>query len=95
MSEMDKPRIKVDFNELLEPDLILLSKTNERIDSKGNKISLSEGVKVYLYEYNNYQDGVDEYLYADGIVVKNEIQENPVAIWCCRINENGIKVKAT
>lgn len=33
---MDKPRVRVDFNELLEQDLVLLSKNDETEDSDGN-----------------------------------------------------------
>lgn len=37
---MDKPSIRVDFNELVQEDVVLLSKTNEVEDSGGNLISL-------------------------------------------------------
>ncbi|UTA47569.1 hypothetical protein L1F30_15615 [Simiduia sp. 21SJ11W-1] len=89
---MDKPRIKVDFNELLDKDLVFLSKTDTREDSDGNVVILSEGLHVSLYEHNEYSDGEIEYLYAEGVVVPNVIQENPIAIWCCKINEKGITV---
>lgn len=92
---MDKPRIQVDFNELLETNLIFLSKTDERENSEGSIIKLSEGVHVSLYEFNHYDDGVKEYLLAEGMVELNTIQEKPVAKWCCRINENGISIKNT
>jgi hypothetical protein len=89
---MDKPRLRVDFNEMLEEDLVLLSTTNERKDSEGNIIKLSEGKVVSLYEFNKYDDGESEYLLAEGVVVPNLIQKNPVVIWCCRINKEGIVV---
>jgi len=92
---MNKPRIKVDFNELLEEDLVLLSKTDERQDSKGNVIKLSIGIPVSIYEFNRYDDGLEEYLFADGVVELNTIQKNPVAKWCCRIDKNGITTKNT
>jgi len=47
---MDRPRIYVDFNELLEPDLVLLSKTDVRADSSGAEVALVEGLRVYVYE---------------------------------------------
>lgn len=92
---MDKPRIKVDFNELMEKDLVLLSKTNEVKDSAGQKITLQVGKQIAIYEYNHYESGEKEYLLAEGIAVLNEVQESPIAKWCCRINEHGIKVVST
>jgi hypothetical protein len=89
---MDKPRIKVDFNELLSKDLVLLSKTDEIEDSTGQKISLYDGLPVSIYEFNHYADGEKEYLLADGVAVRNTFQNNPVAKWCCRINQYGITV---
>ncbi len=92
---MDKPRIKVDFNELMEKDLVLLSKTDEIEDSTGQRITLQVGKPVAIYEYNHYENGEKEYLLAEGIAVLNETQENPIAKWCCRINEHGIRVVST
>lgn len=92
---MDKPRIRVDFNELIEEDLILLSKTDQREDSDGNVIDLSSGLEVSIYEYNHYDDGTKEYLLADGVVELNSSGKSPIAKWCCRISGNGITVKNT
>ena len=92
---VDKPRIRVDFNEIIEENVVLLSKTDEREDSDGNLIQLREGRDVALYEYNHYKDGEEEYLFAEGVVVANTFQENPVAIWCCRINEKGITIETS
>lgn len=92
---MDKPIIKVDFNELIEKDLILLSKTDEVEDSVGRKITLQVGMPVATYEYNHYENGEKEYLLAEGIAVLNETLQSPIAKWCCRINLHGIKVVNT
>ena len=96
---MDKARIQVDFNELVQEDLVLLSKTDEVTDSDGNKIILSEGKNVSVYEFNDYKDGTKEYLFADGVAELNDPEVNgqwsSVAKWCCRINENGITTKIT
>jgi hypothetical protein len=87
---MNKPRIKVDFNELLESNLLLLSKTDVVEDSSGAKIQLHEGLTVSIYEFNHYDNGDKEYLLAEGVVVLNTFQTNPVAKWCCRIDARGI-----
>jgi hypothetical protein len=96
---MDRPRIKVDFNEMVEEDLVLLSKTDTVFDSEGNKITLVEGKKVYLYEYNEYDKNEKEYLLAEGVAELNKPDINGVwskaAKWCCRINENGVQVEST
>ena len=92
---MDRPRIRVDFNELVKDDLVLLSKSDLVTDSAENEITLSEGMKVFVYEFNHYDDGTKEYLLADGIAELNNLEINgkwsAAAKWCCRIDEKGIK----
>ncbi len=95
IESMDKPRIKVDFNELMEPNLVLISQADERTDSKGNIIKLFSGAFVYLYEYNKYDDGEEEYLFAEGVVELNDKLMNKHAKWSCRINDKGIVAKYT
>lgn len=94
---MDKARIRVDFNELIQEDLVLLSKVDEVIDSEGHSFVLTQGMPVAIYEYNKYQDGGSEYLLAEGIVELNNPEINSswskAAKWCCRINGTGIIVK--
>ena len=95
--KLDKPRVRVDFNELVQEDVVLLSKTDEVIDSAGNCLILTEGLEVSIYEYNDYGDGDKEFLLADGVAELNDITRNgewcKVAKWCCRINKNGIEHK--
>jgi hypothetical protein len=96
---MDKPRIQVDFNELVQEDVVLLSKIDEVVDSAGNKILLSEGMKVSVYEYNYYESGEKEYLLAEGVAELNNLAVNgewsKAAKWCCRIDKNGITSQIT
>lgn len=93
--KIDRPRICVDFNELVEPDLVLLSQTDQRVDSDGVTIELSEGLEVHIYEYNKYDDGEEELFTADGLVELNDKSINKNAKWSCRINSNGIITKYT
>ena len=96
---MDKARIKVDFNELVSDDLVLLAQDDTVTDSDGNEIILSDGMEVSIYEFNHYKDNTKEYLLASGTVELN----NPIlngewskaAKWCCRINAKGIEAKIT
>ena len=69
---MDRPRIKVEFNERIESDLVLISKTDERTESEGNIIKHFSSNFVYRYEYNKYEYGEEEYLFAEGIVELND-----------------------
>jgi hypothetical protein len=95
MKSMDKPRIQVDFNELVQSDVVLLSKTDLVVDSAGVGILLTEGLPVFVYEYNHYADGTEEYLLADGIAELNNTAFNgewsKAAKWCRRINEYGVR----
>lgn len=94
LHNMDRPRIRVDFNELVEFDLVLLSQTDLVVDSNGNEVLLSEGLNVFIYEFNNYDDGTKEYLLANGVAEINNTEVNGqwtrTAKWCCRIDGNGI-----
>lgn len=93
---MDRPRIQVDFNETVQSDLVLLSKTDVRTDSEGKEIFLSEGLPVFVYEFNHYADGTKEYLLADGTAELNDPAENgewsAIVKWCCRIDQQGIRL---
>jgi hypothetical protein len=92
---MDKPRIRVDFNELVQADVVLMSKTDLVVDSAGYRVLLTEGLPVFVYEYNHYADGTEEYLLADGTAELNDTAINgewsKAAKWCCRINELGVR----
>lgn len=96
---MDKARIQVDFNELVQPDLVLLSKTDNAVDSEGNEILLFEGLKVFVYEFNHYDDGIKEYLLASGVAELNDPNVNGqwsnAAKWCCRIDDKGIEIETS
>jgi len=92
---MDRPRLRVDFNELVQDDLVLLSKSDLVKDSEGTEFFLSEGLTVFVYEFNDYEDGTKEYLLADGVAELNSPEANgnwtKPAKWCCRIDKNGIR----
>ena len=89
---LDRPRIYVDFNEMLDKDLVLLSKEDSKVDSTGNMIALTEGKEVYVYMDDSDEYGNPDYLIAHGIVVRNnEKGWSSAAKWCCRIDENGIQ----
>jgi hypothetical protein len=48
MKDMDKARIRVDFNELVQPNVVLLSQADLVVDSRGTEIPLTEGLPVSI-----------------------------------------------
>ncbi|NDZ14711.1 hypothetical protein [Variovorax sp. WS11] len=90
---MEQARISVDFNEMLAPDLVLLSKTDIRTNSAGETILLREGLQVHVYEADSDADGKPNNLIADGAVERNVSSASwaVAAKWCCRINKDGIR----
>jgi hypothetical protein len=88
MPTLDRPRIQVDFNAMVEQDLVLLSREDEKRDSAGDVIQLSEGLRVYLYMPDADDDGVPRDLLATGVVELNRAQDWSASTrWCCRIDE--------
>lgn len=89
---MKEPRIYVDFNEMVEEDLVLLSKTDYKLDSAGNLVLLFEGLLVKIYMDDVDEAGNVDNLIAEGIVEKNTITDSwgSAAKWNCRINKEGI-----
>ncbi|MDR2547054.1 MAG: hypothetical protein LBC96_06010 [Lachnospiraceae bacterium] len=89
---MDKPRIYVDFNEMVNNSIVLLSKDDSKIDSTGNIIKFYEGMPVSIYS-DDQENGEIDNLIADGIAIKYDLSKykcwNHVK-WCCQIDEKGI-----
>ena len=88
---MKEPRIYVDFNEMVESNLVLLSKTDFKEDSDGNLIELKEGMVVKIYENSENENNEEDNLIAEGTVELNTYKDwASAAKWNCRINEKGI-----
>lgn len=89
---MNSPRIYVDFNEMLEDNLVLLSQQDTKQDSSGNIIQLHAGLKVHVYMDDVDQAGQRDNLIADGMVERHPgVGWGMVAKWCCRIDSKGIR----
>lgn len=88
---MKEPRLYVDFNEMIEDDLVLLSRTDIKLDSNGNSIELKEGLKVKIYSDDLNSCNEKDNLIADGVVELNTHGGWATDVkWNCRINESGI-----
>ena len=90
---MIKPRIYVDFNELVSRDMVLLSKSDSKTDSHGNLVTFYEGMPVSIYSDDISDDGQIDNLIAEGIAVKHDLSNYlhwKDVKWCCRIDSKGI-----
>lgn len=89
---MKVARIRVDFNEMLEGDLVLLSKADVKKDSQGNDVHLYEGLNVKIYDCDSNDVNGEDNLIAQGVVELNTSSVNWAknAKWNCRIDRNGI-----
>lgn len=89
---MKEARIYVDFNEMLEDNLVLLSKTDIKKDSDGNDVILYQGLQVKIYGDDLNDSNEEDNLIAEGVVELNNSSESwaKAAKWNCRINDDGI-----
>jgi hypothetical protein len=89
---MKKSMFHVDFNEMLEPDLVLLSAEDTKVDSHGKSVALYEGLHVIVYAKDTDSNGNADNLLAAGVVERNRstVVWAAPAKWCCRIDGVGI-----
>jgi hypothetical protein len=87
-----RPRFYVDFNELIEPNLVALSRDDTKCASTGEGVLLSEGLAIEVYSDDVGDDGKPDNLVAFGMVERNSTTGWARDIrWCCRIDSNGIR----
>jgi len=93
---VDKPRIYVDFNEMVDNKagiMVLLSKNDRKKDSAGNIVTFYEGMPVSIYS-DDEEDGKPDNLIAEGIATQYDLSAHPHwahVKWCCLIDKNGIR----
>lgn len=90
---MDKARIYVDFNELVDENTVLLSKDDTQMDSDGNIITFYEGMRVSIYSDDLDDNGEEDNLIAEGIAVKRDLSDYgrwKNVKWCCCFDKNSI-----
>lgn len=80
----------VDFNKLMENDLLPFSQKDEKENVCRQLISLYEGLRVNIYmDDTDDQDNRDD-LVGTGYVTANKTGIYPHTKWCCQIDEKGI-----
>ena len=62
----------VDFNKLVEFDVVLLSQTDTKKDVHGNDVYLTEGLPIAIYSDDVGEDGKLDNLVAEGVVIPNK-----------------------
>ncbi|HVB82284.1 MAG TPA: hypothetical protein VNE82_20315 [Candidatus Binataceae bacterium] len=91
-TKINPPRLYVDFNEMLERDLVLLSQHDTKLDVSGVAVSLHEGLVVDIYSDDVGTDGQPDNLVASGLVERNRHEGWAKHVkWCCRIGPEGIR----
>jgi hypothetical protein len=79
------PRLFVDLNELIEPNLYLISNEDTKIDIDNQAIRLIEGLEVELYGEGLSEDPSNMESYGKGIVELNRANDWSKRIkWCVR-----------
>ena len=89
---MNRLRLYVDFNELIEPNLVALSRDDTKVAVTGEKVLLREGLAIEVYSDDVSDKGEPDNLIASGHVERNSKSGWANYIkWCCRIDNEGIR----
>jgi hypothetical protein len=89
---VDRPLLYVDFNEMLDKNLVLLSRLDITSDLSGNDVALREGLAVDVYTDDVDANGRRDNLVASGVVEENRSTGWGAHVkWCCRIDSRGIR----
>lgn len=89
----DRPILMVDFNELIEANLVLLSQHDRKLDTSGRPVELREGLAIAIFCDDDLDDdGNVDPMFAKGVVELNSLGGWAAHVkWCCRIDEEGIR----
>jgi hypothetical protein len=87
-----RPLLYVDFNEMVESDLVLLSQADTKLDVNGKEVALREGLLVDVYTDDVDEHGNPDNLVASGVVERNQATDWSAHVkWLCRVDHRGIK----
>lgn len=87
-NKLDKSRIWLDFNEICDQDIYLLSQADIVNDSNGDDVELYEGLHISVFDFDKDANNNDDYLLAEGIVKRNELAIYPHIKWLCHLLDN-------
>lgn len=87
---MKEARIYVDLSEMIEENIVYLTKEDHIYDSKKKIIKLKEGLKVKLYSDDFISCSEKDNLIADGVVTRNSgVTVTQNSEWYCRLSSRG------
>jgi len=88
---MKRPLLYVDFNEMLDRDLVLLSQGDTKRDVYDRIVEMQEGMAVAIYMNDPDINGNPGHLVAGGVIERNQDNGWSKHVkWCCRIDSKGI-----
>ncbi len=94
MESLSEPKFRVDFNEMIERDLILLSQTDFKHDVFGNEVKLEEGLRITAIMEDIDANGKRDNIIARGTVELNMSGASMHCKWNLRINVVGIQYES-
>jgi hypothetical protein len=68
---MTRPKLYVDFNELIDENLVALSASDTKLAVTGESILLRDGLAIEVYSDDLNDDGQPDNLVASGVVERN------------------------
>ena len=81
----------IDFNEMIDCDVVLLSKTDFKKDVDEKTIELKEGMNITVIMEDLDEFGKRDNLIAQGTVEENNSDAFQTCKWNIRIDKNGIR----
>ena len=85
------PVLYVDFNEMVESDLVLLSQGDTRTAADGQEVLLYEGMPVRIYTDDEDEVGPNNLVATGHVELNRDTGWSSHVKWCCRIDKNGIR----
>lgn len=91
IENIKKPFLYIDYNEMLDDETIMLSKTDIKNDYLGNPIELCQGLEIVGYQEDESIEGERDDIIAEGICVLNDTGTWAHVKWLLKVNEKGIR----
>lgn len=86
----DKPFLHVDYNEIIDENVVMLSQTDTKNDYFGHPVQLYEGLEVIGYQKDEDINGIRDDIIMKGICIPNETESFRHVKWLLKANEKGI-----
>jgi len=91
ITTIPKPFIYVDFNELLDKEIVMLSQTDSKNDYLGNAIALHEGLEIIGYQEDEDISGARDDILMEGVCILNQTGHSEYVKWLLKANNKGIR----